>query len=707
MKYLYLDFEYNNTSEPKLNLVCCAFEDSEGKKGRVWLYHNKKKHEGLANLLKRYRDDGYIFVAYNATAEARGIISLGMDPRKVKWIDLHLEHKHLANENDAVKYGKQYAKSEKEGWRVVETKRPPNKWARTVEQDRDASNQAVTPSFVSACFKFLNIKADGERKDFTRDLIIADKDIEEHKQEILEYCESDVTPMPALFEAMKKTYVYLMKSLEQRESLHSEMLWRGEYAARTALLEMHGYPVKGDWIRNLVKNAPGVLKECQEDIMTQDLPVELFRWKRQTVKGPDGKSIRKMVNGKEKCVHEQVIAFNQKLVKEYFTRYVKEKGLWGAWKKTDKGHLSLDKEMLEKYFNPPQKYAYERDNIGQQLLRFKKLKTSLSGFLPPSGSKEIITAKLGSDDRIRPWFGIYGSKTARNQPPSTYFIPLKCAWMRCMVVPPPGKMMVSIDYGSQEFLLAALESGDKSMFEAYASGDPYMAFAKIAGAVPPDGSKADYKLERTIYKTITLGISYDLGKDSMARDLTNKTGKEFTPEQAQDLINQFHKSFPDWSKWRQDYIDQYQYVTGFCRLKDGWCLWGDEDNARTIGNFPMQGMGSCILRKGTQLIQDAGLKLLYSLHDAFYIECDFEDYAAVDLLARKMREAFMFYYEGELKERAGAINMDADVWSPQFSGISHRMTPGKIPVKTQRIYIDERGAEEFHRMKKYLKPIAQ
>ena len=102
---------------------------------------------------------------------------------------------------------------------------------------------------------------------------------------------------------------------------------------------------------------------------------------------------------------------------------------------------------------------------------------------------------------------IYGAQSSRSQPAATGFLFLKPAWMRSLCQPNRGRAIASFDYGSQEFLISALVSKDKNMLWAYASGDVYLALAKLAGAVPQDGTKSEYKAERDLFKATTLGIS--------------------------------------------------------------------------------------------------------------------------------------------------------------------------------------------------------
>ena len=61
--------------------------------------------------------------------------------------------------------------------------------------------------------------------------------------------------------------------------------------------------------------------------------------------------------------------------------------------------------------------------------------------------------------------------------------------MRGLIRPQPGKALAYIDYEQQVFGIAAALSGDDAMKSAYASGDPYLAFARYTGAAPADATK--------------------------------------------------------------------------------------------------------------------------------------------------------------------------------------------------------------------------
>src|SRR5262249_59692926 len=103
-----------------------------------------------------------------------------------------------------------------------------------------------------------------------------------------------------------------------------------------------------------------------------------------------------------------------------------------------------------------------------------------------------------------------------NQPSNSKFIFGPSVWIRSLIKPGAGRAVAYIDYGQQEFAIAAKLSGDRSMAEAYASGDPYLTFAKQAGAIPPEGTKETHAGVRELFKTTALGVLYGMEAERLA-----------------------------------------------------------------------------------------------------------------------------------------------------------------------------------------------
>lgn len=107
---------------------------------------------------------------------------------------------------------------------------------------------------------------------------------------------------------------------------------------------------------------------------------------------------------------------------------------------------------------------------------------------------------VGSDGRNRCLLSAFRARTGRNQPSNSEFIFGPAVWLRGLIQPKSGHGIAYIDWSQQEFGIAAALSGDPLMQEAYLSGDPYLAFAKQAGAVPVDATKQSHKAERDQFK---------------------------------------------------------------------------------------------------------------------------------------------------------------------------------------------------------------
>ena len=175
-KVIPIDFEYNSTTQSKLNLVSCSME-VDGVVEEYWLYNNPSQWELLKNRILELRED-YIFLAFNVVAEGQSFISLGIHPAKCKWIDLQAEWKMLCNHNHEFMYGKQLLKGKE-----VVTSPPKYGTEKTVNNSRPPQNMA------GCIYKLLDVKIDTKHKDEIRNIIIRNnkEEIEDNKQTIIDY----------------------------------------------------------------------------------------------------------------------------------------------------------------------------------------------------------------------------------------------------------------------------------------------------------------------------------------------------------------------------------------------------------------------------------------------------------------------------------------------------------------------------------------
>ncbi len=697
MKFASIDFEYYDTAEEKLTLVCCSIKHDDTTRS-FWTHRSSSGISLACDYINFLHSEGYTFIAYNVVAEASSFISLGLgSPLKYNWIDLYLEYRCLSNHNDNYAYGKQLING-----RIKTTRRPLPKWQRKTEADeKKAESQKQEYGYGAAVFKTQGIVIDNDFKKEIRDLIIAcnsgnEEDIQAmvcRKDEILQYCESDVKYLEPMLMGMLNEYKRLLGERYNPVQLKSDMRNRSEYACRTAIMERKGYPIDENKTRNFSDQVPNILWECQTDINSQ------FDYY-----GDD-----RIFRNKTK-IRPLDLSWNQKKSRNILREWIKDNN-FKNWTLTDGGKSGIkDLSLSLKAFQKPISYnhTYKKGNFISQMQRYLKLKQGLNGFT--SGGKKNFWDSFGKDGRVRPYMGIYGAQSSRSQPSATAFIPLKSAWMRVLIQAPKGKAICGIDFASQEFLLAALLSGDEKMLRAYESGDVYLAFGKDIKYIPKDGSKKQYKKERDNCKAVVLGLSYDMSEYGLAFDLTEKFGRIVSTEEALGWITKHKNAYPKFWAWKERLTRSYE-MKKHIRLADGWYLWGDNDNFRSVGNAPVQGMGACIMRKAVALAQDAGLDIIYTLHDALYIEMFIKNKLRDPaILAQCMDEAFRFYFPEEMKKVA-TVRLDADIWGLDCSEKNYDLSYASkygtytMPVKEQIEYIDERGIEEYNKFKKYFEEV--
>jgi hypothetical protein len=221
---------------------------------------------------------------------------------------------------------------------------------------------------------------------------------------------------------------------------------------------------------------------------------------------------------------------------------------------------------------------------------------------------------VGSDGRNRCMLSMFRARSGRNQPSNSRFIFGPSAWLRSLIQPEEGRAVAYVDWSQQEFGIAAALSGDKAMMDAYASGDPYLTFAKQAGAVPPDATKETHGRERDLFKTCALGVQYGMA----AKSLSDRIGE---PECVGRKLLELHReTYPRFWRWSQAAVD-HAMLHGWLKAVFGWTIRvGADVNPRSLANFPMQANGAEMLRLACCLATERGIQVCAPVHDAVLVE---------------------------------------------------------------------------------------
>ena len=339
-----------------------------------------------------------------------------------------------------------------------------------------------------------------------------------------------------------------------------------------------------------------------------------------------------------------------------FERYLSEKDI--PWPRTETGRLSLSDDVFK---DMTKTYPF--------LQGLKDLRHML-------GSMKLNALAVGIDGRNRTMLSPFRSKTGRNQPSSAKYIFGPAVWLRSLIQPEPGRALIYADYAQQEFAIAGYLSGDSAMQEAYRSGDPYLSFAKMAGAAPQDATKESHKGVRDLYKICALGVQFGMGEQSLARQMNRP------PAYAGELLRQHRRVFKTYWDW-SDRVLNDALLTRRLTTSFGWQLHiaGDGgDAARSIRNWPMQSTGSDILRMACVLLDKSGLEVVGPVHDAVLLECMANDADNVAKKAASIMEQASSYVLGGQR----VVRVDYDI------------------IRCPDRYTDPRGVETWNRVTRLL-----
>jgi DNA polymerase-1 len=253
------------------------------------------------------------------------------------------------------------------------------------------------------------------------------------------------------------------------------------------------------------------------------------------------------------------------------------------------------------------------DNTFRQMARAYPIVAPMRELRSALSEMRLNDLAVGHDGRNRTLLSAFRARTSRNQPSNTKFIFGPSVWLRSLIAPPPGYGLAYVDWSQQEFGIAAALSGDTAMQAAYASGDPYLAFAKQAGAIPPDGTKATHGPIRELYKQAVLAVQYGMEAEGLAA----RIGQPVVV--ARDLLRAHRETYRTFWKWSDAAVD-YAMVRSSLHTVFGWHIHvGENPNPRSLRNFPMQANGAEMLRLACILATEQGIEVCAPVHDAAMI----------------------------------------------------------------------------------------
>jgi DNA polymerase I len=280
--------------------------------------------------------------------------------------------------------------------------------------------------------------------------------------------------------------------------------------------------------------------------------------------------------------------------RERFERFLAEAQI--GWPRSATGQLSLDEGTFRGMAR-----AYP------VIAPLHELRVSLA-------QMRLGELEIGSDGRNRTMLSAFRTRTGRNAPSTSRFVFGQATWIRGFIKPAPERALAYIDYSQQEFAIAAVLASDQRMLEAYASGDPYLAFAKQAGAAPADATRGSHEAVRDCFKACSLGVLFGMGAKTLGQRIAQPT------PYAADLLRAHRDTYPAYWRWSDGAV-AHAMLFGLLYTTFGWRIaTGRETSPASLRNWPVQSTGAEVLRLACCMVTEAGIAVCAPVHDALLIE---------------------------------------------------------------------------------------
>lgn len=264
---------------------------------------------------------------------------------------------------------------------------------------------------------------------------------------------------------------------------------------------------------------------------------------------------------------------------------------------------------------------------------------------------------VGVDGRNRFMLRVFGAKTGRNTPSSTKSIFGPSRWIRYLIKPAEGMAVAYVDWSQQELGIAAKLSGDRTMQAMYRDADPYISFARMAGAVPANATKKTHPAQRATYKICALAVLMGMGEVALG------AATETCEAMGRRLLRQHKDLFVRFWRWSDNQVDRAMLGENLTTVY-GWQLLSGADGPTTYRNYGLQANGSDMLRLAAIAISERGIRLCALVHDAVLIEAPIDQIAdAVAETQRCMAAASRAVLDGF------ELGTDAEIvrWPDRFS----------------------------------------
>lgn len=233
-------------------------------------------------------------------------------------------------------------------------------------------------------------------------------------------------------------------------------------------------------------------------------------------------------------------------------------GLKPTGKKTGTGADSTDAEVL--------KELAEQSDVPGLILNIRQKSKIKNTYL------DKIIPQLDRDSRLRTGFNLHGTTSGRLSSSgklNMQQLPRDNPAVKGCIKASPGNKIVAMDLTTAEVYVAAKLADDTALMDVFRSGGNFHStIAHKVFRLPCAVEEVAelYPDRRQAAKAVTFGIMYGAGAAKISEQVTKDSGKFFSKNEAQEVINDYFKTFHKLKKWLDDnhkFIEQNGFVYSF------------------------------------------------------------------------------------------------------------------------------------------------
>ena len=272
------------------------------------------------------------------------------------------------------------------------------------------------------------------------------------------------------------------------------------------------------------------------------------------------------------------------------------------WKRTKTGLLQNTTETLAAFADNK-----EFGEIFSALILYKSVTKLISTY-----GKSLIE-HIDKRSRIHSTFKLNGCVTGRITSSNPNIQNVPCNEIRRIFTTDPGNILIIGDFSQIELKVAAVLSKDQEMIECFNNNED-LHYKTAAILLKSDQITED---QRKLAKALNFGILYGQSAHGLVKSVYNSFAIRLSMSSAQDMINQFYKTYKGLRNWQQIQSKLIYSVTPLGRKKI--CK-----TFREKVNYPIQGAAAEImlftLENLPNRIKNTKSRVVNIIHDEIILE---------------------------------------------------------------------------------------